>query len=366
MKKGLLALLVFSLIAALGYTTGRRVTIAPIERQLSENRQNTLSGGVSLAEVFATDEKRKEASACFLDGPAAASRFQDFSWAPPVVPVPFVGFGPRPGRHLDCFVTPLLLRSERDPVSPKPAGVKRVFVVGGSVAFGSGAPSQDRTIGAYLELMATSLLRGTDEGRFRSCEVFTLAYPWWTSTHERILVENRVAALEPDLVLVLSGVNDVREALLGKDVRWMRTRVDDFFFERLSQDHALAGFPLLEDAVPAAKTPPTPEQVAERIAANLSQEEHAVPGKLRFLLQPTIFGTKKPLTPREKAIRDDPGNAAARDYFEKAYAAIRAIPAVGDATDAFDAASDDVFLDTAHCADRGNELLARRLAAFVR
>ena len=355
MKKGLLALVAFSVVAALGFLTGRRVTIASIERQLSENRQNTLSGGVSLADVFATDEKRKEASACFLDGPKAATRFQDFSWAPPVVPVPFVGFGPRPGRHLDCFVTPLLLRSEKDPVSPRPAGLKRVFLVGGSVAFGSGAPSQDRTIGAYLE-------RLLGPGH----EVFTLAYPWWTSTHERILIENRVAALEPDLVIVLSGVNDVREALLGKDVRWMRTRVDDFFFERLREDHELAGFPGLEDTVPPGKTPPPPEQVAARIRANLEQEEHALPGKLRFLLQPTVFATKKPLTARERAIRDDPGNSVARDYFERAYAAIRAVPGVRDATDAFDGASEDVFLDTAHCADRGNELLARPIAALVR
>ncbi len=103
-----------------------------------------------------------------------------------------------------------------------------------------------------------------------------------------------------------------------------------------------------------------------RIRANLEQEEHALPGKLRFLLQPTVFATKKPLTARERAIRDDPGNSVARDYFERAYAAIRAVPGVRDATDAFDGASEDVFLDTAHCADRGNELLARPIAALVR
>jgi len=64
---------------------------------------------------------------------------------------PFVGYGPAPGRQRNAFISPNQFRGRRELTTPKPPGVIRVFVTGGSVAFGSGAPGDERTIGAYLQ-----------------------------------------------------------------------------------------------------------------------------------------------------------------------------------------------------------------------
>ncbi len=345
MKKPAFAAAILVALAAVaggGFVAGRRTLVAPMKEQLARNPMNTLWAGASLADIV-PEEKRAAVSGCFLDGPNVVGRFDEIAWAPPAVPTPFVGFGPKPGRHRNAHVTPLQLRAERDPVLPKPRGETRVLLVGGSVAFGSGAPSQDRTVGAYLERLLEK----------RGGRVYALAYPWWTSSHERIVIEQRARALEADHVLVLSGANDIAAALRGDDVRWMRTPVDRFYFERVSQDYVLAGFEPLHDVVPATASVPPPDLVAERFKGN------TLPG-VRYLLQPMIFGSKKPLTEREKAIvaSNKPETA---DFVRRSLDELRGSGVLLDVTDAFDGVAEDVFLDTTHVADRGNELLARRI-----
>ena len=310
---------------AAGFLAGKRSRVATAPE----------SRGETLADQFAATD-RAALSTCFLDGAQTAERFAEFSWAAPAVPTPFVGFGPRPGRHGNANITELQLRAARDPIIPKPAGRVRILLVGGSVAYGSGAPSQDRTIGGYLEQML--------KGR---AEVFTLAYPWWTSSHERIAIEQRASLLEPDFVFVLTGWNDVARALAGVDVRWMRTPVDAFYFRALSQDHAL------HDVVPApAATPPSPETVAERFKGNMLP-------KVGYFLQPTLVGSKKPLTAREKELLAKQPSSTV-DYVARCWKALRETGLV-DASDAFDETKEDVYLDLVHFADRGNERVAKRI-----
>jgi len=103
---------------------------------------------------------------------------------------------------------------------PKPPTTYGIFFTGGSVAYGSGAPSQDKTIGQYLENLLNLEITPVSHLRY---EVFTLASPAWTSTHERIVIENRLSELDPDMVISFSGSNDVHCAGAGRDVFWFRT-----------------------------------------------------------------------------------------------------------------------------------------------
>ena len=101
-------------------------------------------------------------------------------------------------------------------------------MIGGSTAYSSGAPSQNKTIGSLLEKL---LIDKTHSDSSLEYEVFTLASPSWSTTHERIIVENRLLDLEPDLVISLSGNNDCHWGALGGNTLWFRNYADDYNFE---------------------------------------------------------------------------------------------------------------------------------------
>ena len=120
------------------------------------------------------------------------------------------------------------LRSEEKLILPKPSNIHRIFITGGSTAFSSGAPSQDRTIAAYLNRLLSINLTPLTNINY---EVFTMATPAWASTHERIMIENRLSDLEPDLVVSLSGNNDVHWEAKNRNVMWFRAYQDEFYFD---------------------------------------------------------------------------------------------------------------------------------------
>ena len=298
---------------------------------------------------------------------AALEAIAGFTWAVPNVPTPFVGTGPQPGTRGNATINRQQFRSTRELPARKQAGVARIFITGGSVAFGSGAPSQDRTIGGYLE---RELNRGVIEPRFR---VYTLANPAWASTHERILIENRLSEWQPDLVISFSGLNDVHWGQMGRDVMWFRTYHDHFFWS-LTIPHFVSW------AAEASSTcrrpeiePVDPPLVAARLAKNVQLATVAL--RMRdshylFVLQPSLYTTGKELSPRESARL----NRQNRAYFQHASQEIRdrmgSLREEGfsflDLTPVFDEVKEDVFLDNVHPGDRGNELIARRLAETVR
>ena len=173
---------------------------------------------------FIPSEEWPDLAQAYHEPEAVLETIEGFTWAVPNVPTPFVGSGPRPGTSGNSTINLRQFRSNRELPTRKEAGVARIFITGGSVAFGSGAPSQDRTIGEYLE---RELNRGLNEPRFR---VYTLANPAWASTHERILIENRLSEWQPDLVISLSGLNDVHWGQMGRDVMWFRTYHEHLFW----------------------------------------------------------------------------------------------------------------------------------------
>ena len=90
--------------------------------------------------------------------------------------------------------------------TPKPDNTFRICITGGSTAFGSGAPSQDRTIAGYLGRILSQELTPVTKLNY---EVVNAANPAWASTHERILIENKISELDPDMIISFSGNNDV-------------------------------------------------------------------------------------------------------------------------------------------------------------
>src|SRR5712691_1135802 len=194
-------LVVFALSLAAGYFWGRHQATARL-RELVEVRRNSFR----LGQLVPDEPARRQLAKAYYDPEAAFRELDHYCWdAPNVIPTPFVGYMPAP-EHQNRFTTNARqFRAPREVESPKSDRTYRIFLLGGSTAFGSGAPDQSRTIGGYLERMVVDQLINQTGQR---CELFTAAVPAWASTHERIAVEDLVSGLEPDLVLTLSGCND--------------------------------------------------------------------------------------------------------------------------------------------------------------
>ena len=362
--KLVLALAVTLLTSALlgtGILIGSYLEIRSLRGSASEAWRRELMGG------FIPPAEWPDMARAYHEPEAALEAMEGFTWAVPNVPTPFVGTGPRPGTRGNATINRRQFRSTRELPVRKQAGVARIFITGGSVAFGSGAPSQDRTIGGYLE---AELNRGVIKPRYR---VFTLANPAWASTHERILIENRLSEWQPDLVISFSGLNDVHWGQMGRDVMWFRTYHDHLFWSLNDSALRLLGRGGLVDVQETGDRPVEPPLVAARLAKNVQLATVALSMRdspYLFVLQPSLYTTGKELSPRESARL----NRQSQAYFQRASQEIR--DRVGrlreeglsflDLTPVFDQVKQDVFLDNVHPGDRGNELIARRLAETVR
>ena len=172
-------------------------------------------------------EKRSALASTYYDPGKALQMLSDISWAVPNIPTPFVGTAPTPGQHGNAHINSMQFRAGKELEMPKPANTYRIFITGGSTAYGSGAPSDDQTIAGYLEAILAVQLTPSTKLKY---EIFTMTNPAWASTQERIVIENLLSELEPDMVISFSGVNDVHWGVRGRNVLWFRSYSDDFYW----------------------------------------------------------------------------------------------------------------------------------------
>ncbi|HKC51856.1 MAG TPA: hypothetical protein VKF60_13755, partial [Myxococcota bacterium] len=100
------------------------------------------------------DARNRSSLALAYEDPNQAAREMDgYAWEVPKVPTPFVGAASAPGVYGNATINAMQFRAAAEVAIPKPEGRFRIFVTGGSTAFGVGAPSQDRTITGYLEAL---------------------------------------------------------------------------------------------------------------------------------------------------------------------------------------------------------------------
>lgn len=370
----LLPTLVLALLVALGYAAGTYVSGRKIANLADAYEKSETLAGVLAVTPLSERQKNDITKAYSHPDVDRAS----VSWAVPNQPTPFVGTAPRPGKHQNATINAWQMRSPSDVAIPKPSGVYRIFLTGGSTAYGSGAPSQDTTVGALLEAKLNVLNAGGagagDKLRF---EVFTFANPAWSTTQERIAIENYLSELEPDLIVSLSGNNDVFWGDAGRNVLWYSTFSDDYFNAVANAALGMAGrtppAPLPHAGPISGKV--NPEQVAARLKKNVvlgatALNQGGVKADWIYFLQPNLAATKKALSARESEFL-----TSSRDYYIQSYArigkALRALQLPNftfvDLSSLFDlrGQGDEVFLDQFHFGDIGNEAIATAMAREV-
>lgn len=360
--------LIISIPAMLGFFAGNYATVQRFTSIIDYVEQSETLAGVLRSGGLSALQQDHYLQA-YTDSAAVEQHTHTISWAVKNVPTPFVGSAPWPGTQFNATINTWQMRAGHELISPKPARTFRVFLTGGSTAYGSGAPAQARTIGAYLaQLMNARLAPATG----LHYEVFTFANPAWASTHERIAIENYLSELEPDLIVSLSGNNDVFWGDAGRNVLWFYTLTEEYFNLLISAALEMSGRPVLPalsalSVVEGAQVPP--ETVAQRLVKNIHLGAYAmslVKKPWVFFLQPTLAVSGKPLTAREQSFLND-----SKTYYQACYRAMQqhlnkididnfSYISLADVFDTL-AHDEDIFLDSFHFGDKGNAIIAKAM-----
>ena len=286
----------------------------------------------------------------------------------------------------------------------KPKEEVRIFVTGGSAAWGVGSPQEY----LYTTRIEKKLQEYYPNLRIR---VISAGVGGYFSTHERILILNKISEFEPDVVVMFSGWNDTYAGYDGFQVlddKWDFLKAGPvlakynprysinkkakkrIMFPKYYKDYIFKTHFLLDryfygrkslDKVKKSieRTQIEPQIVIKDLIKNilvvydLSKRQDFM---LIFYLQPTIDNTKKSLSPFENSILD---------YHEKRYVGFHSynslvydlyrkeLPKVADkegflfvdGDDAISHESKTVFDDNVHFGDRGNRLISEHMTSIL-
>lgn len=335
-------------------------------------------------------------SSVYADNEVAYRVFRDESHIRDV-PDAILRHHAQPNQHASTFrINARGLRGP-EPAAPKPAGLVRVLLLGGSVAWGTGASGDDATIAAGLQ---HELAARWEPARV---EVINAGYLGYTTFQEALFYQLLADDLRPDAVVALDGFNDFREAMMhgAADARdcslaaakqaaasrpaglpgllpaprqWLRqSAIADGLYMQLATRGFVPPWPAHTDAALVAQTVAIWRRNLTALATMARQRNTPC----FFALQPALGIGRKTLTAEEQdAVRrealrwtQDPV-AGLRLYFDRARRQLAVLASetgcvAADLTDVFDAETGTIYVDPCHTGNRGHALIARRLAAVV-
>lgn len=320
--------------------------------------------------------RRAHLRACYLDPRVDIDKIP---WNLLCRPTPFVGYAPAPGAQQDGQFNAAQLRDAREVALPKPADVYRIFITGGSFAYGFGAPGNAATIAAFLERE----LNHDSPWPGKRVEVWNAAVCAWTSTHERLWIETHLLSLQPDMIIEINGVNDAHWGYDGFNVFNVRTYEEGMYLNVMQSAMRMAGVPPFSDNPPVRRASPLdPAEVARNYMQNTAQTAALLQSRhveYVLALQPFMSPELKPLTKEERAWIETQ-EPQKFPYIDRCVKGIKAMLArsgdvlspppgslrVVELQDVFAKRHDAIYLDMYHVGDKGNQLMAVRLAKELR
>lgn len=126
----------------------------------------------------------------------------EYLYHSPMMPDPYTTYALLPGEYLTANNSIQQFRYNEE-LLEKDENEFRIFITGGSTAWGALASDNDSTIAGYLEKILN------EQFPLKNIKVITAAAGAWNSTQERIWIFNRITEYEPDIIISYSGHNDI-------------------------------------------------------------------------------------------------------------------------------------------------------------
>lgn len=259
----------------------------------------------------------------------------------------------------------------------KPPGTYRIFVIGGSTTFGSGALSDDTTIPGYLQHRFDLANLGF------KVQVINAGKPFQYSLTETERVKNQIVNYDPDLLIVYGGwndlgqsydmindVNDVQISSISKILQklnrylpfWRSPQVYVAVFSQIHDDY-YASHHVIH---PFDKT-----GIKEKVSLWVDRwNKICTLGKAKgfdtlIALQPLDGTGNKKLSKNEQQWFDlsDHSNKleAYRLYANELSQFNETCTKSADLRSVFDGMSDPIYYDSGHMGNQGNEIIAEKL-----
>lgn len=226
---------------------------------------------------------------------------------------PYQQWAMRPNLHSRFYRTNTLGFRGPETTLDKPLGRFRVVVMGGSAAWGFGSTSDENTVAGRLQTILREQLPELN------IEVINAGQIGYGSTQELIYFHRQVRALNPDIVLLFDGYNDILADFINPTSGWplhsdlLKSRFEDSFHPRpfrkdflaLLRQSRLLDFVIRrisEIMKPRGPIKPSinPYSTAEHYLRNILALIHlAAPASVWVALQPVPAITQKPLSPEE-------------------------------------------------------------------
>lgn len=315
--------------------------------------------------------------------------------------VPYTITSPKPNLHfvvknIDYTNNSLGFRTSKEVVMPKPKGVFRVFVIGGSTVYGG---FNDKWImSSYLEKELSAFIPNV--------EVINAGVVGYASESELILLETKVLDLDPDLVVVFDGRNDIYYSTIPG---WQNRGGGDYLSEKTNLD-GLINYPttksilsyaakfllqrsyFLTDVFRAIFRQGVPRTYSEKVTVKdqaiatyldneslmkLILEKKGILGVIGF--QPTMGYCKDHLTDYELSVEDYIKNTEQSDWFSvignlwpsiaKSFTAKlgNSDSVVShDFTCLFKDVPETAYIDSVHYTPKGYELIAQETTKIIK
>ncbi len=312
---------------------------------------------------------------------------------------PYILWRATPNQTFSVFKTNRLgLRGEEYDKAKKP-GVYRVILLGGSAAWGYGASSNNTTIGSYLERDLNLL-----QNKFK-VEVLNFAENGYNSSQEYILWRE-ISEYKPDLVIDYTSYNDIYIGFLRLEPGWnhpfiqegvLTESVFSVFWKALKLrlvrlEETASSFVLnlrIYNSIKYRfnylfKIKPKSysnieysdgSRVADVFSSNQwfsTQAAKSLNISYLVVLQPSLFTENKTLDDREKKLLEhfEQFHPRATNYYKNTRTLIeeklndKNVKFI-DGKDFFKNINTNIYFDTAHYFDYGNEIVASKISEAI-
>lgn len=271
-----------------------------------------------------------------------------------MMPDPFATFSLLPGRYYSA-VNSIQQFRYKEILGKKEKAEYRIFITGGSTAWGALAPNNESTIGGFLEKILN------EKQKVKKIKVITAAAGAWNSTQERIWIFNRITEYEPDLIISYSGHNDIYDWYQRKENIFNSYWYDgEYYFNAIIQYEKFnRGIDLVDSILSYRKEMKKfykddfPRKTIKNIQI-INAYLKTVHCSYYYVLQPIRKNDREKISKEYEKLKIE---LVKFDKEEKNFSFY-------DHSDLFDN-SRNIFFDRCHIGDRGNLIIAENLSKII-